>query len=158
MTGAWVLDGRATLDPGSTRSRTVRHSLALLGCYIRLFLVLDGLPVKAIELHLPWVYTLGHRERPFNTTPTDVSHSTEQPEIVQTPSKTVNCLFLDVNSCIKAILHKQSQPLQTRSNRKFPPSSADARRELTNYHITNKQIKKTQANKKTHTKQNKTNN
>ena len=46
-------------------------------------------------------YTLGHRERPFNTTPTDVSHSTEQPEIVQTPSKTVNCLFLDVNSCIK---------------------------------------------------------
>ena len=67
MTGAWVVDGRATLDPGSTRSRTVRHSLALLGCYIRLFLVLDGLPVKAIEL-LPWVHS-----RPQRTT---IQHST----------------------------------------------------------------------------------
>lgn len=53
MAGARVLEVRATTDPGSTRSRTVLHSLALLGCYIRLFLVLDGLPVKAIELHLP---------------------------------------------------------------------------------------------------------
>jgi len=29
-----------------------QHSLALLGCHIGLFLVLDGLPAKATDLHL----------------------------------------------------------------------------------------------------------